>query len=55
MWKSEFYYSLSIEEKLGRIVAMEMTRGAILRLLQELEQWMELEDCPPVCGGAKGF
>ena len=35
---------------------MEMTRDAILRLLQELDQWMELEDCPPadwvVCGGA---
>lgn len=35
---------------------MELTRDAILRLLQELDQWMELEDCPPVdwvvCGGA---
>lgn len=35
---------------------MKMTRDAILRLLQELDQWMELEDCPPVdwvvCGGA---
>jgi hypothetical protein len=35
---------------------MEMSRDAILRLLQELDQWMELEDCPPVdwvvCGGA---
>jgi hypothetical protein len=35
---------------------MEMTRDAILRLLQELDQWMEQEDCPPVdwvvCGGA---
>ena len=35
---------------------MDMTRDAILRLLQELDQWMELEDCPPVdwvvCGGA---
>ncbi len=34
---------------------MEMSRDAILRLLQELDQWMELEDCPPadwvVCGG----
>ena len=40
----------------GRIVAMEMTRDAIRRLLQELDQWMELEDCRPVdwvvCGGA---
>ena len=35
---------------------MEMSRDAILRLLQELDQWMELEDCQPVdwvlCGGA---
>ncbi len=35
---------------------MKMTQDAIMRLLQELEQWMELEDCPPVawviCGGA---
>ena len=35
---------------------MEMSRDAILRMLQELDQWMELEDCPPVdwvvCGGA---
>jgi hypothetical protein len=35
---------------------MEMTRDTILRLLQELDQWMELEDCPPVdwvvCGVA---
>lgn len=35
---------------------MEMTRNAILQLLQELDQWMELEDCQPVewviCGGA---
>jgi len=35
---------------------MEMSRDAILRLLQELDEWMELEDCPPVnwvvCGGA---
>lgn len=35
---------------------MEMKRDAILRLLEELDQWMELEDCPPtdwvVCGGA---
>ncbi len=35
---------------------MEMTRDAILRLLEELDHWMELEDCPPVdwvvCGGA---
>ncbi|NOZ56683.1 MAG: hypothetical protein GXO73_07840 [Calditrichaeota bacterium] len=35
---------------------MEMFRDAILRLLQELDQWMELENCPPVdwvvCGGA---
>ena len=35
---------------------MEMSRDAILRLLQELDQWMELEDCPSVdwvvCGGA---
>jgi hypothetical protein len=33
-----------------------MTRDDILRLLQELEQWMQFEDCPPVdwlvCGGA---
>ena len=35
---------------------MELTRDAILRLLQELDQWMEFEDCEPVdwvvCGGA---
>jgi hypothetical protein len=35
---------------------MEMSCDAIWRLLQELDQWMELEDCPPVdwvvCGGA---
>ena len=35
---------------------MEMTRDAIWRQLKELDQWMELEDCPPVdwvvCGGA---
>jgi hypothetical protein len=35
---------------------MTMTRDAILRLLQELDEWMEFEDCPPVdwvvCGGA---
>ena len=35
---------------------MAMTRDDILRLLQELEQWMQFEDCPPVdwlvCGGA---
>jgi len=35
---------------------MEMSHYAILRLLQELDQWMELEDCQPVdwvvCGGA---
>jgi hypothetical protein len=35
---------------------MEMKRDAILRLLEELDQWMEFEDCPPtdwvVCGGA---
>lgn len=40
----------------GRIDGMELRRDAILRLLQELDQWMELEDCPPVdwvvCGGA---
>lgn len=37
-------------------MAMAMTRDAILRLLQELDEWMEFEDCPPVdwvvCGGA---
>lgn len=35
---------------------MAMTRDDILRLLQELEQWMQFEDCSPVdwlvCGGA---
>jgi hypothetical protein len=35
---------------------MELSRDAILRLLQELDQWMELEDCQAVdwlvCGGA---
>ena len=35
---------------------MELSRDDILRLLQELDQWMELEDCPAVdwvvCGGA---
>jgi hypothetical protein len=35
---------------------MELARDDILRLLQELDQWMEFEDCPPVdwvvCGGA---
>ncbi len=35
---------------------MELSRDAIFRLLIELDQWMELEDCPPVdwvvCGGA---
>ena len=35
---------------------MELSRDAILRLLQEFDQWMEFEDCPPVdwvvCGGA---
>ena len=35
---------------------MELTCDDILRLLQELEQWMELENCSPVdwvvCGGA---
>ncbi len=35
---------------------MDMTPDVILRLLEELEQWMELADCPPVdwvvCGGA---
>jgi len=35
---------------------MEMTPDAILRLLRELDQWMEFQDCPPVdwvvCGGA---
>lgn len=44
-----------MKERRG-IDAMEMTRDVILRLLQELDQWMELEDCPAidwvVCGGA---
>ncbi|MBT3202159.1 MAG: hypothetical protein HN350_19830 [Phycisphaerales bacterium] len=35
---------------------MELTNNNLLRLLQELDEWMELEDCPPVgwvvCGGA---
>ena len=35
---------------------MELSRDAILGLLQELDQWMELEDCQAVdwvvCGGA---
>jgi hypothetical protein len=35
---------------------MELTSNDILRLLQELDQWMKLEDCSPVdwvvCGGA---
>lgn len=35
---------------------MKLTRDAILRLLQELDQWMEQEDCQSVdwviCGGA---
>lgn len=35
---------------------MELSRDDILRLLRELDQWMELEDCPAVdwvvCGGA---
>jgi hypothetical protein len=35
---------------------MELTSNDILRLLQELDQWMTLEDCSPVdwvaCGGA---
>jgi len=35
---------------------MELSNNSILRLLQELDNWMELEDCPPVswvvCGGA---
>jgi len=35
---------------------MELASDDILRLLKELDQWMELEDCSPVdwvvCGGA---
>ncbi len=35
---------------------MELSGHAVLRLLEELDQWMELEDCSPidwvVCGGA---
>jgi hypothetical protein len=38
------------------MLCMELPRDAILQLLRELDQWMELEDCPPtdwvVCGGA---
>jgi hypothetical protein len=45
-----------MKKKAGRIADMELSRDAILRLLKELDQWMEFQDCQSVdwvvCGGA---
>ena len=47
---------MPIKKYAGKIIELELSSDDILRLLQELNQWMELEDCQAVdwvvCGGA---